>query len=193
MCIGCTRFERLTKVQRSVLPWRGCTSIRSWSNSRPLICQARSAERRAPSAGRRAARGSALQLAQAARHAEVLAAAAAGDVEAHHRDGAALAVVVVQDELRSRRRSRGSRSRGRRARRGGAGSAGAGRGARAGRRRRRSGSSRGRGRAAGVYERAFDALRNRRRYLRRLTRMRGETAPLTRIVSPRKPMSMLSA
>ena len=44
-----------------------------------------------------------------------------------------------------------------------------------------------------VYERALDAFRKRRRYLRRCTRMRGEIAPLARIVSPRKPTSTFSA
>jgi len=42
-------------------------------------------------------------------------------------------------------------------------------------------------------ERALEALRKRNRYLRRSTVMRGETAPLTRIVSPRKPRSTFSS
>ena len=44
-----------------------------------------------------------------------------------------------------------------------------------------------------VYERALEAFRKRKRYLRRCTAMRGEIAPLTRSVSPRKPRSTFSA
>ena len=43
------------------------------------------------------------------------------------------------------------------------------------------------------YSRAFEAFSSRSRYSRRRTRMRGATAPLTRIVSPRKPGSGLDA
>ena len=54
MCIGCTRLERLTNVQRSVLSWRGHASMRSWSKSLPPICQAPLPN---PSSQRRSATG----------------------------------------------------------------------------------------------------------------------------------------
>ena len=146
-CIGCTRLEWFTNVQISVLPRRGRASIAVRVEAQAVDLPRGGAEREVPApAG--VGRGQRLGLAHPRRDLEVLAGAAAFDVEAHDRRPCRPGRPRWRARAPRRDRRPRSRARGRCARRDGEVPARVIRVSRAGRHRRRSGASGGPCRAA---------------------------------------------